>query len=247
MNKLKAIILDDEQTSIDSLLWELDNFKERVEVSETFTDVDLAKSFLEKHKIDVIFLDVEMPKLNGFEWLKQFQKPTFKVIFTTAYDQFALKAFEVNAYDYLMKPVDEDELLRAINKVDQDQWHDELERQITTIVNSISSLSKRKNIAVPTNEGLEFIEIENIIRCASESNYTYIYTLDEKPLLVSKTLKEITILINSDHFFRIHHSHLINLHFLKKYRKGKAGSVILKDGTQIPVSRSRKGDFLDEI
>ena len=246
MNKLKTVILDDEQTSIDALLWELENFKDRIEILESFIDPDLATSFVNENKVDLVFLDIEMPTCNGFDWLERFDDDRFKVVFTTAYDQFALKAFEAKAYDYLLKPVDEDELLRAITKVDNDKWQDELEQNISDIVLSINRITK-KSIAIPTQEGLEFVDLASIIRCESDSNYTRIFLHEEKTILVAKTLKEIEKMIDSEHFFRIHHSHLINLDYLKKYRKGKAGSVVMKDGATVPVSRSRKGDFLNEI
>lgn len=247
MKKLKAILIDDEQGSLDALIWELENFSEAIEVIGKTTDPNAGISMIQELNPDLLFLDIQMPEMTGFELLEKIKGLDFKVIFTTAYDQFALKAFEAKAYDYLLKPVAEEELARALEKVKSSVEQDEIQTQLQSLIGKLEQGVRSKNLALPTSEGLEFIPTSSIIRCSSDSNYTNIYVDGEKPLLVSKTLKEIEQMIDSDHFFRIHHSHLINLNYLKKYLKGKAGSVILKDGTQLPVSRSRKGGFLDEL
>ena len=246
MIKKKAIIIDDEQGSINSLIWELENFEELVEVLDTTTKANEGIELIKKLKPEIVFLDIEMPGMNGFELLKHVDQSQFKVIFTTAYDQFALKAFEVNAYDYLLKPVVEEELERALKKVLESDQRDETLEEIRSIMTKIENNNSR-SIAIPTMEGLEFIEANDIMRCESDSNYTHIYLANAKPILIAKTLKEVELILKEKQFFRIHNSHIINLNYLKKYLKGKDGAVVLKDGTTIPISRSRKSGFLNEI
>lgn len=246
MNKKKAIIIDDEQGSINSLIWELENFENIVEVVGTTTKAKEGIQLIQKTKPDIVFLDIEMPGMNGFELLKHVDQSQFKVIFTTAYDQFALQAFEVNAYDYLLKPVVEEELERALKKVSDSDHRDETLEEIRTIMAKMEH-HKTRNIAIPTMEGLEFIDANDIVRCVSDSNYTHIHLANAKPILIAKTLKEVELILEDKQFYRIHNSHIINLNYLKKYLKGKDGAVVLKDGTTIPISRSRKSGFLNEI
>jgi two-component system LytT family response regulator len=246
MKTKKAIIVDDEQGSINSLIWELENFQNLVEVIATTTIPKEGIDLIKNEKPDIVFLDIEMPGMNGFELLKNVDQSTFKVIFTTAYDQFALQAFEVNAYDYLLKPVVEEELERALNKVIENDHHDETLIEIRALMSKLER-GQNKSFAIPTLEGLEFIEASQIIRCVSDSNYTHIHLENSKPLLIAKTLKDVELILDDKQFYRIHNSHIINLNYLKKYLKGKDGSVVLKDGTTIPISRSRKGGFLKEI
>ncbi len=245
---IKAIIIDDERGSIDSLLWELENWKDKVDVIATIQSPKAAKQIIETHNPDLIFLDIQMPEMNGFEFLKYVGEINFNIIFTTAYDQYAIKAFRVNAIDYLLKPVGEEELARALEKVMDTNQDETLMTRLTMLMDNISMKDESyKVVVLPTSEGLEFIEIESIHRCESDSNYTYIHRKGEKALLVAKTLKEIEEMLEGKGFYRIHHSHLVNLRYIKKYNKGKAGSLTMKDGTIIPISRSRKKNFLEEL
>lgn len=244
---IKAALIDDEQNSIDALKWELEVFQEYIEVVYTSTLPTTAINELRHHDVDILFLDVSMPTLTGFEFLKKISPYSFEVIFTTAYDQYAVKAFEVNAYDYLLKPVNHDDLKRVLDKVIHDKAEKDNHANLIQLFQTLSKSKTSKTIAVPVQDGLRFIETDTIIRCESDSNYTKIFIKDEKSLLISKTLKEIEAMIELEHFYRIHHSHLVNLNFLKKYVRGKAGSIILKDGSQIPISRSKKNDFLSGI
>ena len=245
---IKGFILDDERGSIDSLLWELENFKDIIEIIGESQDPISAIETVNKLKPDVVFLDIQMPQMSGFEFLKQFTNIDFQVIFTTAYDEFAIQAFKVNAIEYLLKPIDESDLRQALEKLSQ-QHHDKaINEKIESLLSIMNNNSNNnKTLIFPTMSGLEFIKIDQIVRCESDSNYTSIYTLGNKPLLVSKTLKEVEELLEDKGFYRIHHSHLININYIKKYIKRNSGSVILEDGTEIPVSRSRKKDFLDRI
>ena len=243
---IKAIIIDDERASIDSLTWELELFKEKIEIIACSTSSVDAIEIVNRLKPDVVFLDINMPQLNGFQFLGQFSKIEFEVIFTTAYDEYAIKAFEINAIDYLLKPVDNEDLTRAINRLETNKTP--LNEKIELLLTTISSYDKKnKKIVLPSSDGFEFLNIKDIIRCESDSNYTRIILMDEKPMLVSKTLKLIEKLIDSSQFVRIHNSHLINVEYIKKYKKGKGGSITMINGDLVPVSRTKKDDLFDGI
>lgn len=248
IKRIRAGIVDDEKGSIDSLLWELEFFKDQVDVVETYQDPVKALGHLKELDLDLLFLDIAMPNLNGFEFLKALETIDFNVIFTTAYDEFAIRAFEVNAVDYLLKPVSKETLRRALQKVQNESKLIHLEEKLNRILHDLNHPeSSVETVVFPTAEGLEFIEASQIIRCKSSSNYCFIYRASEKPLLISKTLKEVEGMLSRHGFYRVHQSHLVNIRSIKKYLKGKAGSLVLKDDSVIPVSRNKKGDFLDQL
>jgi two-component system LytT family response regulator len=206
-----------------------------------------AKDLITELQPDVVFLDVEMPYQNGFELLKLFDKITFDVIFTTAYEQYALKAIKFNALDYLLKPFSIKELQDAVQKC--------ISRRNGQAENSTSPLEvflqnmktlhqTHKKIALPTINGLVFMPVQNIVRCESTGNYTRIFFTDKKNLMVSRPLKEFEELLTDVDFFRVHNSHLINLQQMQSYIQGEGGFALMSDGTQVEISRRRKADFL---
>ncbi len=243
---ITAIIIDDEQGSIEALEWELEVFAKELKIVGTFEEPVLALEAVSKLRPDLVFLDIEMPNMNGFEWLQQVAEIDFDVIFTTAYDEFAVKAFKVSAVDYLLKPIDETELGKAIEKVKNKRTRPITQKHLEQLYQNLKSENPTfPAIALPTIEGLEFVEVEHIIHCDSESNYTNIYLTSGEKILVSKTLKEIEAMLADHHFFRVHHSHLVHLIHVKKYVKGKGGYLVLKNGKSIPVARSKKENLLD--
>ena len=244
MKKIRALIVDDEKLSADALIWELDGLNQDVEIVGIAHSALMGIKLIDEKKPDLIFLDIEMPRMNGFDMLRNMKRIDFSVIFTTAYDQYAINAFDINALDYLLKPVSGTKLNKALNKFIQQRSSNEW---VDTLINLQRVLKSQdpnfRKIAIPTNEGLEFISIENIIRCESDVNYTRIYLLNEKPLFVSKTLSNIEEKIDSKSFIRIHKSHLVNLNYLRKFVKSDGGYVVMDDGTQVPVSRRKKEDL----
>ena len=248
MKKLKAIIVDDEPRSITALKWELENFNEEVQVIATSTSPQEALSVITETTPDVLFLDIEMPGMNGFELLSRLQPVNYHVVFTTAFDHFAVKAFEYSALDYLLKPVSEEALERTLHKIGKSDELNLFQRKVESLMRNLKLRDPGlAQIVIPTMEGLEFLELNEIMRCESDGNYTRFFMSNNEQHYVAKTLKQIEQLIDDASFFRVHNSHLINLRYAKKYRKGKAGSLELKDGTVVPVSRSRKGGFLDSL
>lgn len=239
---IKIILVDDEPKAIKSLEWEIANFCQGVEVMATFTKPNEAIAYLQKNNPDCVFLDVEMPEMDGFKFLDYFKNRTFRVVFITAYNQYAIKAIKENAMDYLLKPIDSDDLVLTIEKIKADKLntrtYDALEERL--------SANTKKRIAIPTEGKLIFVNTESILYCKSDGNYCKIHMVDKKPLFVSKKLKEIVSILPNDVFFRVHNSYVINLKKINEYLKTD-GYVILENHKKIPVSRSKKLAFLDKI
>jgi len=247
MKKLNAVIVDDEQSSIVTLKWLLEDFKEQIAVVGTFQDPREAISFIKTHKPNLLFLDIQMPNLTGFDLLQKVDGYFDQAVFITAYDDFAIKAFEVSAIDYLLKPIDSDLLKKCIDKVTHFLAHDVFKEQLEILMKKLNQNKVIDKIALPTMEGLMFVKPSQIVYCKSDSNYTHVIMLDKKKMLISKTLKEMEQIIQNDNFFRVHHSYLINLNYLSKYYKGKNAYVVMETKQQIPVSRNKKNDFLDNL
>lgn len=237
----KVILIDDEPKAVKSLKWEIENYCQDVEILETFTDPFKAVKFLKLHDIDGVFLDIEMPDMTGFDFLDCFQKRRFKVVFVTAYSQYAIKAIKENAMDYLLKPIDTEDLIATVEKLKAEQKkqnYDALERRRFEDDN--------KRIKIPVEGKLVFLETDNIIYCEGDGNYSRIYLEKGKPLFVSKILKQIQTILPSKNFFRVHNSYIINIDKVSEYLKTD-GYVILDNHAKIPVSRNRKSIFLDKI
>jgi two-component system LytT family response regulator len=239
---IKAIIVDDEKHSVATLAWKIENFCPDVELVAQFTDSSEALDYIKENKPDLLFLDIEMPRLNGFELLEELNDDmSFEVIFITAYDEFGIKAVKANALDYLLKPVQNQELKSAIEKyktkksIDKDSGH-----------NPQSKLKTNK-IALATKESIEFVEPQEIISCSSDSNYTLIYLTGDRKKIISKTLKDVEQWLSPYGFFRAHHSHLVNLQHIKEYVRADGGYLLLSNEKSIPVSRNRKEDLLKII
>ncbi len=239
---MKVVLVDDEKHALETFEWELKQCDMDIEILGMFDNPKEALVFLQKNEIDVLFLDVEMPFMNGFELLEALGDIDFDVVFTTAYDQFALHAFQVSAIGYLLKPIDRGELMSTLEKIDQSSMGKTTQEQLELLAKRLKGDNQK--IALPSLEGLEFVNIEDIIRCQSDSNYTNIHLEGPRKILVSKTLKQISELLKEGPFYRVHNSHLINLKKIKNYVRGDGGYVILEDGSEIDVSRSKKKDFL---
>jgi two-component system LytT family response regulator len=196
---------------------------------------------------DLVFLDVEMPKMNGFEMLEQLQTINFHLIFTTSYDEYALKAIRFSAIDYLLKPVDREELQRAVHKVVQ-RMEAPLPEQLKIILEKIQHPSAASNkIALPTMEGLQMIPVESIISCEANDNYTTLIQKNKKKLVVSCTLKVIEELLEDHSFIRVHRSFLVNLDEIEKYVKADGGYLVMSDGSNIYISRNKKEELLKRL
>lgn len=238
---MKAIIIDDERHCSATLKYEIERHVPEVEIIGIFDQPEEGLKAIESMKPDLVFLDIEMPRMNGFELLQALPGIDFSLIFTTAYDEFALKAFQFSAIDYLLKPVSGEDIKKAVSKVKSQDGVSKA--QLDILFGRLDGKGFSK-IALPSAEGLEFVKPESILHCESESNYTRVYFADKRRMLVSRTLKDIEEMLEGQGFFRVHHSHVINLNNIAKYVKGSGGYVVMDDGTQIPVSRSRKDSLM---
>ena len=245
--KIKAVLIDDELSAIKMLNALLDRYCPDVDVVKCFQDPFLALDFLENHPMDMVFLDVEMPGMTGFELLERIKKPQFDTIFTTAYDQYALEAFKADAVDYLLKPVDEEELIKAVKKTLDKKQIGQLE--IDKIVSKINEHAEVNNfkIGLPFFDGVEFVPIGQIIYCEAENNYTQVVLTDGTKRVVSKTLKDIEKMIPHDFFFRVHNSYLINLNYVHKYMRNDGGYLIMSNGSRVKISRTKKEVLLTKL
>lgn len=249
MSEIKAVIVDDEQHCVDALKTMLQKKFPDVTVLGGASSVQEAKVLIDELRPDLVFLDVEMPYQNGFELLKLFDKVNFDVIFTTAYEQYALKAIKFNALDYLLKPFGISDLQDALQKYSARKAVKNEQPGVVAplemfLQNMKTMQHSNKKIALPTLNGLVFMPVQSIVRCESTGNYTKIFFTDRKQLLVSKPLKEFEELLTDIDFFRVHNSHLINLQQMESYIQGEGGFALMSDGTQVEVSRRRKSDFL---
>jgi two-component system LytT family response regulator len=243
---LKAIIVDDEPYCCETIatLLEENQDVEIVSVCHNAADALVA---IRKYSPDLVFLDVEMPKMNGFEMLDQLPQVNFEIIFTTSYDQYALKAIRFSAIDYLLKPVDEEELRTAIQKVIQ-RSQKPITQQLEILLQKIHQPSTPINkLAMPTMEGLQMIPVDSIISCESDSNYTILQLKNSKKLIVSRTLKEIEELLEEHSFVRVHRCYLANMNEVEKYVKGEGGYLVMSDGTTIDVARNKKEVLLKKL
>ncbi len=245
---IRAIILDDEKHCCDSLQWLLANYCPEIEVSGVCNDAESGLMMIRQKEPQLLFLDVEMPGKSGFEMLEALPVINFDIIFTTAYDKYAIRAIRFGALDYLVKPVDKDELRLAVDHLLQRSQRDSVKQlsALLTHIRKSNDLSFQK-IAFPTQNSYELVPLENIIVCESDSNYTHVRLNTGKKLLVSKTLKEIEEILDMPPFFRVHHSFLVNLQFAVRYLKGEGGSLVLNNDMTIPVSRNKKEELLKII
>ncbi|MEP6737264.1 MAG: LytTR family DNA-binding domain-containing protein [Chryseolinea sp.] len=243
--KLKAVLVDDEKHCLELLTWQLEQFCPTVDIVGVCDSSEKALTILSNETVDLTFLDIEMPNMNGFEMLKRLKNIRFEIIFTTAYDKFAVKAFKFSALDYLLKPIDKDELIQAVNKVKEKKNQPILPEQLNILFENLYNQKQpAQKIALPTMNGLEFVIADDIIHCHSEGNYSHIFLRDGSKFLICRTLKETEELLSGHNFFRVHHSHSINLNHIKKYVKGDGGYVVMINNATINVSRSRKEQLL---
>lgn len=242
---LRAIIIDDEKKARNNLLNMLNEYCSDVEVLGDEGTISGGIRAIEKIDPDLVFLDVEMQNETGFDLLEKIDDPNFELIFITAHHEYAIKAFKFSAIDYLLKPINIDELVSAVDKVKEKKTTSVSKEKYDVLMENIKdSHASFERIALPTSEGLTFVELNELIRCESTANYTFFFLTSGKKILVSKTIKFYDELLSDHKFYRVHQSHLINLMHIKKYVKGEGGYIIMSDDSMVIVSRRRKESFL---
>ena len=243
---INALLIDDEPNCCEVLALLLEKHCPEVRVVGSCYSAEDAFESLSKYKVELVFLDVIMPHTNGFQFLQQLNTIDFELIFTTSYDQYALQAIRCSALDYLLKPVDREELKTAVGKAIR-RRQAPVPQQLDLLVQKLTQPSNNKSIALPTLEGLQLVPLDSIISCSSSSNYTILRIKQLPRLIISKTLKEIEGLLDDHQFLRVHHSHVVNLNEIRKYLRGEGGQLIMSDGSSVDVSRSRKEILLNKL
>ena len=244
---MKAIIIDDELSGREVLKKLVQLNCPDVTVVNTLNSIETGLKSIKEDKPDLVFLDIQMPNASGFDLLNQIDKIDFEIIFVTAHDSFAIRAFKYAAVDYLLKPIKVTELIDAVYRAGERIKSNQSQDHVKFMLEKVSPAKKifvNNKILLPTLGGYNIIEVSEITYCKSESNYTRFHFTDGKNLVVSKTLKEFESILIENNFFRIHRSYIINLNCIAKYNKGKGGEVVMKDGAILEVSREKKEEFL---
>ena len=225
---IRTIIVEDERQSLESLLYKVEENCPELEVVGTPRSSLDAISSIKKENPDLILLDIQLDKMSGFDVLREVKHVNFEVIFTTSHEDYALEAFKVDAVDYLVKPIDEEELVKAVSKAHKNIRH------------RVKPLTR---IALPMNQGLRFTAIDEILYCIGSSNYTNIHLFNGKSILVTLTLKEVAAMLDMYRFFRIHKSSLINLDYIEEYSRTEGGLVTMSDNKKLKIARTRREAF----
>ncbi|MEN9459794.1 MAG: response regulator [Bacteroidota bacterium] len=250
MNKIRTVLVDDERNGREILLALLEKFCVNVEVVGTADSAEPAIALIKELKPHLVFLDINMPGLSGFEMLEKLAPIDFEVIFVTAHDAYALKAFKFSAIDYVLKPIDLDDLQKAVEKVEgkligkQEPGQGKYKELFNNIRNIQNPFDK---LGLATRDGLIFVKISEIVRLESDVNYTWFFLVNGEKILASKTLKEFEEMLEEYNFYRVHKSHLINLAHLQRYIKGEGGSVVMSDGSEVDVSRRNKEGLMKRL
>ncbi len=245
---IKALIIDDVEKARIALRSDLKNYCPNVEVIGEAEGVESGVQLIRQTNPDVIFLDIRMSDGSGFDLiakLRQQGEIRFQIIFTTAYDEYAIKAFKFSATDYLLKPVDHEDLIQAVQKIKKDSGQNFLREHMEVLMESMKGIkTSNKRIALNSMDKVQVVNVDDIIQCESQKNYTLFYLTNKRQVLVTRTLKEFEDMLEEDNFLRVHHSHLINVKHLREYVKTDGGYAVMSDGSQVPVSVRKKEQLL---
>jgi two-component system LytT family response regulator len=242
---IKTIVIDDEMKARETILNMLKVYCPEVDIIDTAGSVEEGLEVLEKNKPDLLLLDIKMADGTGFDLLRKISDVTFLVIFITAFEEFAIRAIKFSAIDYILKPLDPDELVSAIEKARSVLHKDNMNEKLEALYDNLDSLNTNtKKIVLKTTDSVHIVNIKDIIRCESEKNYTHFFTVEDEKITVSRTLKEFNEMLANFKFFRVHQSHLINLEHVKKYEKQGGGVLVMNDNSAVPVAFRKKDDLM---
>jgi len=247
MTNLTAVIVDDEESPRNSLLGLLQRKHPEVNIVGLAVDVPTGLELIWRTTPQVVFLDIELKDKTAFDLLRTLGEHRPHVIFTTAHENYAVRAIRFSALDYLLKPIDPVELDEAISKAERAVRAAERPAMVDMLLKNIDRTTGDRSIAMPVSDGLEIVNLNEIVCCESDSNYTTIHLRDKKKLVISRTLKEFEDLLTEDHFIRVHNSYLVNTKHIKKYIRGDGGEIILSNDKNIPVARRKKQELLDSL
>lgn len=242
---ITAILIDDEQDAIESLAWEIKTFCKEIKILDAFTNPEEAISAINYLKPDCVFLDIEMPKIDGFQLLSHLKYRDFDLVITTAYDNYALTAFREDAIDYLLKPIDNDDLVKVVRKITKNKVNKQLGFSLKDLIPQAEKKSKK--IAIPLTGKIVFLNIDDVCYCKSDGNYTTIFLQNGEKHLYSKKIKDVYEIFNSDDIIRVHQSYLVNVNYIKEYIKSEGYYLILENNKTIPVSKPNRGFILEAM
>jgi len=243
---LKAIIVDDESNAIKNLKWEIERFCPEVSILDGFTSPSEAISGINYLKPDCVFLDIEMPEMDGFQLLKELRFRDFNLIITTAYDNYAIKAFKENAIDYLLKPIDSDDLKRAVSKILSQKEKQGLGFELDKVIDSLRPPNNKK-ISIPLSGRTLFVDNEEVIYCKSDGNYTEIYLTEGKCEVITKNLKDVDRELLNEAFYRVHNSFVVNTYHIKEYIRADGHYLIMSNNQKIPISRTKRDALVQRL
>ncbi len=244
---ITTILIDDEKHCNETLKIEIARHCPELQILGDYTSGKEGVAAIKELSPNLVFLDIEMPWMNGFEVLKQFDTLNFDVIFITAYDTYAIQAFRYSAVDYLLKPIKIDLLKEAVAKVAKNRSHELPNLQLETLLYNLKENNTNNKVVFSTSDGLEIVDTSTIYRCQSDNNYTNVYMDNDNKLFLSKTLKEVELMLESSKFLRVHQSHLVNIDFVKKFVKSDGGYLQMKNGDQVSVSKSKRDHLLARL
>lgn len=241
---MRTIIIDDEENIRQTLVKMIGQVCDNVTIVAEGSDVQSGYEIITKYEPDVVLMDIQLPDGTGFDLLERLEKYNFKIIFITAFENYAIKAFKFSAIDYLLKPFDPDEIQKAFERAEEAREEENTKIKLKAFLSNFENISKEvKKIVLKTAESIHLVNVQDIIRCQSDGNYTHFYLLGGKKLMVSKTLKEYDNLLSPYGFFRVHQSHLVNLNYLDHFKKENE-KIVLKDESVVPVSHRKKEQLI---
>jgi len=245
---IRAIVIDDEKMGLESLTGSLERYCPEVSLVGTTQDPEEGVNLINLHKPDLVFLDIQMPKLSGFDVLNQVDKTDFEVIFVTSYDKYAIKAIRFSALDYLLKPIEIDDLVQAVRRAGTNiTLKTGADQRYASVLHNVRQHYSIERLAIPSLDGIDFFETRDIIFMQASGSYTTIFLIGNRNHVVSKNLKDFELMLGTQRFCRVHHSFLINLHHVIKYVKGEGGYVILNENHEVDISRRRKDFFMNML
>lgn len=242
----KILIVDDEARTRELISKMIDSFGYDLETIPEGSNVQTAIDAIHRHDPDIVFLDIQMPDGTGFDVIRSIEDKHFEVIFITAHEEFAIKAIKFSALDYLLKPVDTLELKGALDRALESIQQKKEDAQFEALQKNINPSEKRR-LVLKTQESVHVVELDDIIRCEADRNYTSFYLKDNRKILVSKTLKEYETLLSAHNFLRVQQSHLININYVDRYDKKNGGAVVMKDGSEVPLSPAKRDIFFNRL
>ena len=243
---LRTIVIDDEPNARQVVKNILELYCKNVDIVGEAEDVKSGISIINKQKPDLVLLDIKMPDGTGFDVLKKVDKLHFHFVFITAYEEYAIKAIKLSALDYIVKPINTNELISAIEKAELSSLSTEIqEKKLKTLEDNQNSDKSKHKLVLNTQDSIYVVDVSDIISCQADKNYTEVNLSNKRKLVISRTLKDFDDMLNSMGFFRAHQSFLVNLRHISHYEKGLGGTIIMNDGSRIPVSSRRKDAFLN--